>query len=176
MKRELALATGSGSERDRHPVEKPLSRSPEVDDLDRAIIAILQRDGRRNNSEIARALGVTETTIRKRLSSLINNDLLRIVAVATPRIADLNISAILGISVELRRLSEVARGLAKRPEIRYIGVAAGRYDIILEVFFSSNEHVVEFTTNVLGQMDGVLDVETSVILRVEKFSYEWEIP
>jgi Lrp/AsnC family transcriptional regulator for asnA, asnC and gidA len=172
----LALATGSDSKRDRGSRPKPLSRNPEIDDLDRGIIAILQRDGRRNNSDIARALGVTETTIRKRLSALISNDLLRVVAVATPRIAGMNISAILGISVELRKLTEVARGLAKRPEIRYIGVAAGRYDIIVEVFFSSNEHVVEFTTTVLGQMDGVLDVETSVILRVEKFSYEWEVP
>jgi Lrp/AsnC family transcriptional regulator for asnA, asnC and gidA len=36
-----------------------------VDDVDRAIIRLLQRDGRSSNTEIGRVLGLTETTIRK---------------------------------------------------------------------------------------------------------------
>ena len=47
------------------------SRGP-VDEVDREIIRLLQRDGRTSNTDIARALEVTETTIRKRIARLID--------------------------------------------------------------------------------------------------------
>ena len=37
-----------------------------LDNTDREIIRVLQRNGRTSNTEIGRALGLTETTIRKR--------------------------------------------------------------------------------------------------------------
>jgi Lrp/AsnC family transcriptional regulator, regulator for asnA, asnC and gidA len=147
-----------------------------IDDTDREILRVLQVDGRTSNTEIARRLGVTETTVRKRLAALLEADLVQIVAVPTPRLAGLTVSAIMGISVQLKALQKVADALVERPEVRYCGVSAGRYDLILEAFFTDHEHVVRFSTDVLGRMEGITDVETSLILKIEKFSYEWEIP
>jgi Lrp/AsnC family transcriptional regulator, regulator for asnA, asnC and gidA len=147
-----------------------------IDATDREILRILQVDGRTSNTEVARRLGVTETTVRKRLAALIESDLVEIVAVPTPRLAGLTVSAIIGISVQLRALREVADALTRRPEVRYCGISAGRYDLIIEAFFSDQEHVVQFAIEVLGVMDGITAVETSLILKIEKFSYEWEIP
>jgi Lrp/AsnC family transcriptional regulator for asnA, asnC and gidA len=150
--------------------------APVIDDTDREILRVLQVDGRTSNTEIARRLGVTETTVRKRLAALLEADLVQIVAVPTPRLAGLTVSAIMGISVQLKSLQKVADALIVRPEVRYCGVSAGRYDLILEAFFTDHEHVVRFSKDVLGPMEGITDVETSLILKIEKFSYEWEIP
>ena len=147
-----------------------------IDETDREILRVLQVDGRTSNTEIARRLGVTETTVRKRLAALLEGDLVQIVAVPTPRLAGLSVSAIIGISVQLKSLQKVADALIERPEVRYCGLSAGRYDLILEAFFTDHEHVVRFSKDVLGPMDGITDVETSLILKIEKFSYEWEIP
>jgi Lrp/AsnC family transcriptional regulator for asnA, asnC and gidA len=147
-----------------------------IDETDREILRVLQVDGRTSNTEIARRLGVTETTVRKRLAALLEGDLVQIVAVPTPRLAGLTVSAIIGISVQLQSLQKVADALIERPEVRYCGLSAGRYDLILEAFFTDHEHVVRFSKDVLGPMDGITDVETSLILKIEKFSYEWEIP
>jgi Lrp/AsnC family transcriptional regulator for asnA, asnC and gidA len=147
-----------------------------IDDTDREILRVLQVDGRTSNTEIARRLGVTETTVRKRLAALLEADLVQIVAVPTPRLAGLTVSAIMGISVQLKALQKVADALVERPEVRYCGISAGRYDLILEAFFTDHEHVVRFSTDVLGRMEGITAVETSLILKIEKFSYEWEIP
>jgi Lrp/AsnC family transcriptional regulator for asnA, asnC and gidA len=147
-----------------------------IDDTDREILRVLQVDGRTSNTEIARRLGVTETTVRKRLAAMLEADLVQIVAVPTPRLAGLTVSAIMGISVQLKSLQKVADALVERPEVRYCGVSAGRYDLILEAFFTDHEHVVRFSKDVLGPMEGITDVETSLILKIEKFSYEWEIP
>jgi hypothetical protein len=45
-------------------------RARRVDDLDRRIIKMLQVDGRLSNTEIARSLEITETTVRKRIAHL----------------------------------------------------------------------------------------------------------
>ena len=77
-----------------------------IDDTDREILRVLQVDGRTSNTEIARRLGVTETTVRKRLAALLEADLVQVVAVPTPRLAGLTVSAIMGISVQLKALQK----------------------------------------------------------------------
>lgn len=151
-------------------------RAAPVDDVDRAIIRALQRDGRTSNTKIGRALGLTETTIRKRIARLTSEGLVNIVAVPTPRGVGMTTSAIIGISVDLARLHSLADRLIALPEVRYLGMSTGRYDLIMEAFFTDQEHLLEFTSQQLGELPGVRQVETSLILKVAKFSYEWEIP
>ena len=145
-----------------------------IDGTDRAILKILRTDGRASNVVIARELKVTETTVRKRIASLLKNGLIEIVAVPTPLLAGYNVSAIMGISVELPSLKRVSEDLVALPEVRYCGFSAGRYDLIIEAFFSDNEHLLHFTVDVVGSISGIIDVETSLILKIEKFSYEWQ--
>jgi Lrp/AsnC family transcriptional regulator, regulator for asnA, asnC and gidA len=147
-----------------------------VDDIDRAIIKRLQKDGRASNTEIGREVGLTETTIRKRVARLVDEGLVSIVAVPTPEAVGMTTSAIIGISVQLQHIHEVSDALVSMPEVRYVGASTGRYDLIIEAFFADHEHLLEFVSSGLGSMAGVTAVETSLILKVAKFSYEWEIP
>jgi Lrp/AsnC family transcriptional regulator, regulator for asnA, asnC and gidA len=95
--------------------------------------------------------------------------------VPTPRAAGMNLSAIIGVSAELPRLEQISRQLHDSPEVRYVGISTGRYDILVEAFFVDQQHFLKFISGTLGRMQGVTGVETSVILEVVKFSYEWEI-
>jgi Lrp/AsnC family transcriptional regulator for asnA, asnC and gidA len=166
---------------DRPETSPPRERRPDrsqtekLDDLDRAIIRLLQRDGRASNTEMGRELGLTETTIRKRVARLIAEDLISVVAVPTPEAVGMTTSAIIGISVQLQRLHGVSEQLVSLPEVRYVGVSTGRYDLIVEAFFADHEHLLDFVSQELGGMSGVTAIETSLILKVAKFSYEWEI-
>jgi Lrp/AsnC family transcriptional regulator for asnA, asnC and gidA len=149
--------------------------APVLDDTDRGILRILQKDGRTSNSEIARRLGTTETTIRKRVAAMRAKGYFEIVAVPTPRVAGYNLSAIIGLSVQLPHLREVSEALVQRREVRYCGLSTGRYDVMVEAFFADHGHLLRFTTEVLAALPGITDVETSLILSIEKFSYEWEL-
>ncbi len=150
--------------------------SPPLDATDREIIRALQGNGRTSNTEIGRALGLTETTIRKRIARLLDEGLVNIVAVPTPLAVGMTTSAIIGVSVQLGNLDRVSQELSRCPEVRYLGLSTGRYDIILEAFFSDSEHLLSFVSDKLGALSEVSSVETSIILRVDKFSYEWELP
>lgn len=171
MNRKPQAADGARTSRTRRAHDP----HPSLDETDREILRILQRDGRISNSQIARDLGITETTVRKRIAAMRQRDLMEIVAVPTPRVAGYNVSAIIGLSVELPSLRETSESLVALSEVRYCGLSTGRFDVIIEAFFYDNEHLLEFTTAVLGALPGVTDVETSLILKIEKFSYEWEL-
>jgi len=154
---------------------RPAGADQILDEIDRRVIKILQVDGRTPNTEIARQLRVSETTIRKRIAQLVSHDLINIVAVPTPKAVGMNLSAIIGISVTLPRLREISEELKRHQEVRYVGVSTGRYDIIVEAFFFDQQHFLEFISSKLSRMDGITGLETSMILEVVKFSYEWEI-
>lgn len=145
-----------------------------IDATDRAILKLLRKDGRASNVEIARSLGVTETTVRKRIAALLGDGLIEIVAVPTPKLAGYTVSAILGLSVTLSALKEVGERLSALPEVRYVGFSTGRFDVMLEAFFSDNEHLLRFTLDQLGAIPGITNVETFMILKISKFSYEWQ--
>ena len=168
----LAAAASAGND---DPQARVRAQDQVLDEIDRRVIKILQADGRRPNTEIARELHVSETTIRKRVSELVSLGLINIVAVPTPRAVGLNLSAIIGISVNLPKLREISEELKRQKEVRYVGVSTGRYDIIVEAFFFDQQHFLDFISSKLSRMDGITSLETSMILDVVKFSYEWEI-
>jgi Lrp/AsnC family transcriptional regulator, regulator for asnA, asnC and gidA len=168
----IALPPGDGSD---DVYGRGRAQDQILDEIDRRVIKILQADGRRPNTEIARELHVSETTIRKRVSQLISRGLINILAVPTPRAVGMNLSAIIGISVTLPKLREISEELKRQKEVRYVGVSTGRYDIIVEAFFFDQQHFLDFISSKLSRMDGITGLETSMILDVVKFSYEWEI-
>jgi Lrp/AsnC family transcriptional regulator for asnA, asnC and gidA len=146
------------------------------DDIDRRIIALLQHDGRMPNSAIARALGIAEATVRRRIRRLTDTGTLRVVAVPSPHTVGLTLSAIIGISCDLAALDRIAQTLSSFTETRYLGYSTGTYDLIIEAFFYSHQHLLDFLRGNIASIDGVTRTETAIILKVAKFSFEWELP
>ena len=53
----------------------------EMNELDKKIINLLQVDGRASNAKIAREVGVSEGTVRRRLRRLIKDNVIHVIAV-----------------------------------------------------------------------------------------------
>jgi Lrp/AsnC family transcriptional regulator for asnA, asnC and gidA len=148
----------------------------DLDVLDRRIIDQLQEDGRRSNVAIARELGVTETTIRHRIDRLIANGFIRIAAVIDPRKTPYLTDAMIWIRLERGRSQEAAAHLATLPNVVYVAFTAGRYDMLVEALFESDEQLFEFLTETLGKTPGVLQSETYHVLQTVKINYDWKPP
>ena len=151
-----------------------MSRS--IDNLDREIIAILQRDGRTTNTGMAHQLGVTEGTIRRRTDRLINEGVIKIAAVTDPFKVGIGIVALIHLDVELPYLEEVAEKLVEMRCVRVVAYATGVHDIFVEALFPSQHDLLEFLKDELPRIPGIRKTETSIVLRILKRSYEWEIP
>jgi Lrp/AsnC family transcriptional regulator for asnA, asnC and gidA len=147
-------------------------RRDELSDLDKRIIEHLQEDGRRPFTQIATALGVSEAAVRARTNRLVDRGILQIVGVADPDKLGFQ-QALIGIRCEPGKLLEVAEALASMPEVDYVVVTAGRFDVLIETVAEDNEGLLRFLAERLQRIDGVRDTETFSYLRLVKQTYQF---
>ena len=140
------------------PFQKP-------DAIDQHILSILEENGRATNREIAESVGVSEGTVRNRIERLIRDDVLRIVGVTNPAKLGLNTAAVISISGELSRITDIAESIANEDGVVYVGYTTGHADIIVLAFFPSNDELTEFMTKTLAGIPGILKAETNIILK-----------
>jgi Lrp/AsnC family transcriptional regulator for asnA, asnC and gidA len=148
----------------------------DFDATDRAIVECLREDGRMSHADIARRLGAAEATVRRRLQRMQASRMLRVVPVIDPDSVGLLTSLFLGVKIERGEWQEVARAVAALPEVRYVAVTTGNFDLLVEAFVAHREHLATFVLDEIGRLPGVVSTETMTVLRVEKFVYEWEVP
>ena len=137
-----------------------------VDDLDNQIIEILSLDGRMSNASIARNLGVSEGTIRRRLNILKDEGIINIKVVLNPNYVASETEAIIGIQVDLPVIRQVVLRLNQINEIRWVNITSGSFDIFVNVSTKSLSDLLELLQNKIGNIDGVKKIETFTTLDV----------
>jgi len=75
--------------------------------------------------------------------------------------------------VHPERLLAVAEAVSAFPEVDYVVITAGTFDLLIEVVCENNEALLQFLTEKLRAVDGVRDTETFVYLRMVKQTYQW---
>ena len=144
-----------------------------LDETDRAIIAHLQYDGRMPLTDIAAELGISEGTVRRRVKNLTESGVLQVVAVVEPQFLGWNAAGMIGITVQAGEIDAVAHQIAQFPEVSYLFMASGEFDLFVEVFCKDREHFVSFLNQKLHQVAGVQRTQTFMILKMYKLSYRW---
>jgi len=139
-----------------------------VDVLDTKIIGILQKDGRASNAGIAREVGVSEGTVRRRLKRLVQDEYVRVVAVPDPSKMGYNSEALIGVQVDLDKVDQVSEGLTALDEISWVTVTTGSYDIFAWATLQSAEALGIFLRTKVGTIPGVRRTETFVNLSNRK--------
>ena len=152
-----------------HPTE-------EISELDRRIIEELQDDGRRPYTQIAAELGVSEAAVRARTNRLMERGVLQIVGVADPLKLGYDQMALIGVRCDGDQLLEAANAIAQLPEVIYVVVTAGAFDLLVEAVCRDNESLLTFLAEKLRKIEGVRTTETFVYLRIVKQSYHWGSP
>jgi Lrp/AsnC family transcriptional regulator for asnA, asnC and gidA len=142
-----------------------------MDALDRSIVALLQKDGRMRYTEIAKELDVTEGTVRNRVAKLLEEKAIQIIGVLDPHRMGYNAPAIIGVSIQPPQLEKAAAEIAAMPEVSYLIMVAGEYDLIVEVFCHDREHLAAFLKDRLLQVSGVQRAQTSFILHTYKVAH-----
>ena len=145
----------------------------DVSELDKRIIEHLQQDGRRPFTQIAIDLGVSEAAVRARTNRLIEKGIIQIVGVTDPLKLGFQQQAMIGVVCQADKLLEVAETIRGFPEVDYLVVTAGTYDLLAEVVCEDNDGLLRFLTEKLRQVDGVRSTETFVYLRMMKQVYSW---
>lgn len=122
--------------------------------------------GNMTNTDLARQLGVSESTVRQRVKHLQDADILKIRALRNPnRLAAQQLALVTVNVTESRMLDTKAREIAALDHVLSVSVISGQYDILLEVLIDSNQGLISFLTEELSQVDGLTKTETFLMLR-----------
>jgi Lrp/AsnC family transcriptional regulator, regulator for asnA, asnC and gidA len=148
----------------------------DLDRTDIAILRLLEQDGRTPTAQIARTLGISEPTVRKRMDRLFEDDIIKVVAVFNPRKTGYATDVLIMIRVAPGRLQAVGQALAALDHVVYLGYTTGRHDIVVEALFADDEALFQFLEEELPTLDGVVGTETAHVLRTEKINYDWKLP
>jgi Lrp/AsnC family transcriptional regulator for asnA, asnC and gidA len=147
-----------------------------IDELDAKIITILQSDGRMSNTDIAKSLNVSEATIRGRIKRLIDDEIIQIVAVSNPFKLGFEITGDLYIRVDMTKMENVISSLRKFKELWYIVTTTGRSNLNAEFIVKDLEELHDLVYNRISHIDGVEEVETSIIIKYVKRKYDFGTP
>jgi len=142
-----------------------------MDIVDKELIKLLANDALQNKDLIAKKLGSTPGTVRRRIRKLIKDDAIRIVAIIEHKKVGLPLTAIIGFDVEIDKLESAAKSIAIRPEVSWAGVTSGRYDLMLMARLPSTDDLFQFVKELSQQVDGIRDSETFISIHEAKGQY-----
>jgi Lrp/AsnC family transcriptional regulator for asnA, asnC and gidA len=148
----------------------------DLDSIDRQIIRILQEDGRTANVEVARRVGISEATVRKRLDRLVSEGVIHITATPNPSKVGLSTVTFITLHVELSLLERIADELAQSTRVRAIYYTTGENNLIVEAWFHSSDELLQFLTQEIASIRGIQRVATSHVLRTLKQGSHWVLP
>lgn len=144
----------------------------ELDDTDRSIIEMLQRDGRATNQELARRLGIAAATVSSRIRRLEAAKAMKVVAVTDFAAIGYKILLAVGVQVQGRPAEQVAQDLARLPEVFSVHVVTGARDIEILVALHDFEELHSLLLKDVARIKGIRGIECGIAAEVVKYNFD----
>lgn len=143
-----------------------------IDEIDKAIIEELQADGRMPYTRLGAAVGLSEAAVRQRVQRLTDSGVVQIVAVTDPLTLGFRRMAMIGLKVE-GDLRVAARDIAALPEVSYVVIVSGSFDLLMEIVCEDDEHLLAILNDKVRAIPGIRSTETFTYLRLDKQTFAW---
>jgi Lrp/AsnC family transcriptional regulator for asnA, asnC and gidA len=141
-----------------------------IDDLDFAILNLVQKDGRMSFTDIAKSLGIAVGTVRNRFTKMIEEKTVQIIGRVNPHHVGFNAPATITISIEPQFMETAIQEIVNFPEVSYLSVLTGEYDVMLDVMCRDANHLTDFLLKRLAKVKGVKDFRSALILQIHKYA------
>ncbi|HBB39529.1 MAG TPA: AsnC family transcriptional regulator [Candidatus Aquiluna sp.] len=139
----------------------------DLDDIDRAILAILGKKGRISNADLAAEVGLAPSTCLGRVRNLVESGVIRsFAAEIEPEALGLNLQAL--ISVTLRagaraNLATFMKQMQEHPQVIQVFFLGGSEDFIVHVAVPDSDAVREFVLDQLSNNASVANTRTNIV-------------
>ncbi len=135
-----------------------------LDDRDFQIINMLEKNARVAFTAIAKALNVSESTVRKRVGELEKEGIIKgYCVVLDPKKLGFNTVALVGLDTAPDKFLEVAKKIAEFDEIKSLSTSTGDHMIMAEIWIKDNRTLTDFIEEKVSKMDGVTRVCPAII-------------
>jgi DNA-binding Lrp family transcriptional regulator len=139
---------------------EPVSLHPD----DHLLVAELARDGRASHAALAAALHWHESTVRRRIEELVQQQALYFDVDIHEDFLDAPWVALLWLVVEPAHLDETGRAIARHPEVPFAAATTGHTNLIVSARFRGTRHMYHYITARLSGLAGITSLEISPII------------
>jgi DNA-binding Lrp family transcriptional regulator len=157
--------------------ESPLLENvtKDLDELDFKLIRELQTNARQKADHLAKTLGVSDTTVLRRIQRLVDEQVIRIRTLVHPFALGYEGVATLGLKCDIDRVKKAAEAVASYRNVQYVSISTGRYDVSAFVVFQNLSDLWNFITLELGSIPGLRDVDTIISHKIIKTSFPYSL-
>jgi DNA-binding Lrp family transcriptional regulator len=145
----------------------------DLTDLDRRIIVALQHDGRASWRAIADIVGGSVATVTRRGQQLLAAGVMRIAVLPALGSSGPVDAFLVRINCAPGTQLQVAEQLVDRPDVRFVTLVTGGYDIIAELVVHGGAGRYPQLIQQLQSIEGVERWRSDLIMHVYKVSYDW---
>ena len=140
-----------------------------MDDVDRAILAVLENNGRISNAELAAAVGLSPSPCLRRVRRLEETGAIRgYRALIDPAAVGRGLRVLVGVRLLRHAHADVAafeRAVVQLPEVAQSHHVTGNYDYFLQVEVADLPAYEDFHANRLASLPGVAAVNSYVTMK-----------
>jgi len=139
-----------------------------IDKTDIRILCELMDNARMSNSEIAKNLGVTEATVRRRIKNLIEKGIIMRFSIHIDyRLIENTVKAYIHLKTVTDQLDKVVDHVVNHNRVVAVYRVTGEYDLLVVALFVGMSELQEFIDNFL-KIDGVKETDTQIVMSAHK--------
>ncbi len=146
------------------------------DQVDRKIVDILRRDGRRSCAAMGEELGLSRVAVQNRLQKLIQEQVIDVTVFMNPsRVGDF-ISVIIGLDVTGKDLRGILDAMREHHPVVRVTSTQGRFNLLVIAIFKDIDEMSNYLTQVLYKLPGVKASEVFLLLHMKDGDETGESP
>lgn len=146
----------------------------ELDDVDKAIISELQRDGRISYADLAPIVSLSAAAVRQRVQRILDSGVVQVVGVTDPQALGYPVVAMLGVQVE-GDVVAIADAISEIDGVIYMVMSSGSFDILVEVISEDTQGLFEKINEQVKVIDGVRRVESFMYFGIHTHRFGWAV-
>ena len=146
-----------------------------LDDKDKQIMNLLQKNARISYTHIANMLGISEATVRYRVKNLQDKGVItKFTALLDPKKVGFSTNGILMVKIAPEHFEEASKQISELPEAYHVFQNTGEHDILAVVHAHDLEHLGDLRKRV-ELIQGVRDVSLSATTRLIKIKTSFDL-
>ncbi len=143
-------------------------KSMRIEELDRKILKVLNRDARMSFRLIAKELKISPTTLYNKVKKLERSGVLKgYIPLIDKESLGYDLMAIISLRVRQEKDSEVQKAITKLPQVGAVYEVTGDWDLILVCYFKGRDDLATFLKKELP-LSGISRANTYIVLNVVK--------
>jgi DNA-binding Lrp family transcriptional regulator len=139
-----------------------------IDSLDVRILDILRNNSRTRNADIARSLGTSEATIRRRIKGMIDKGIIAgFSTYINYALIENPVKAYIHIKVSSDKMKGVVDKISQHDMLLALYRVTGEYDLMCIGLFPSMDWLHDFIDYFIG-IDGIIETNTQIVMKAHK--------